>query len=726
MFSLDYDGDGNPDGDTPDYKVFADSPEIEIGHLGEPGGGGEGEPTILLVQDNTSAGSNDSLQHVQAFQSDLDAIDPAYTSEWYSLQQIDASERTIIMDYVQNYGGNVILPSQVPYNGYAGYPAWHYFMGAPWSSGYLYVTYMNVSGMPMGTGPGGMIATINRVSAGQDHQEQGRINQPNVTTIGMYSSASTAISRDHDTGSVGGRMTTIGTVWHYFSTTSPAAPGRSGLLHNLLNWIDPQILIVESGGPGGEDPILPWDGPVDIADMFAWLYAEDGSAIDGGDGDAPADQVEIWVLLPTDPQSVWFECLARSAGAPDSLIYEWEFVPGDGFSIWTRYTAHWYDGGVDPDDEGPLEPGDEFDVWCRVYDSDVAPSYALAPPDSRDIDSVRIRVHGPPAIDIRDDGTVIDDKYEPDEFTGDVTVALDFWVEGGVPPYDNVYIDYDYDFVTFDEPPAAGTVEVTPTPGEGHTDYDLVIPDPNDGDIFYIAIRAYDTEAPNDYDTYAWMDPINVVIGGGIAVINDGGTANKNAIIADLNALGLAYQEIPSSSISSGSDLEGFVLTIWCPYNGYNYISTTEQQYMMDYIDAGGNVFLPYSRMDSTGTTFKQYNGSNYIYTWFGTQFVCTSPSRIIHSGPGGTINYVYCSYQTFSDIYVSYMLPNTAIVADEYGYVGSYIDGLVRDNLPSDDDMGKCGWFCNWEMITGTSPGGPGRSGVLANIIDYYLPDMI
>jgi hypothetical protein len=228
MFSLDYDGDGNPDGDTAGYKVFADSPELVIGHLGEPGGGGgEGEPTILLVQDTTSAGSNDSLQHVQAFQSDLDALDlsaaydtvttgdvssaadledylcviwcPAYTSEWYSLEQIQSQERTLIMDYVQNYGGNVILPTQVPYNSYRGYPDWHNFMGAPWNSGYLYVTYMNVAGMPMGTGPGGMIATVNRQVAGQNHQEQGRINQPNVTVLGMYSSVNTAISRDHDT-----------------------------------------------------------------------------------------------------------------------------------------------------------------------------------------------------------------------------------------------------------------------------------------------------------------------------------------------------------------------------------------------------------------------------------------------------------------------------------------------------------------------------------------------
>jgi hypothetical protein len=464
---------------------------------------------------------------------------------------------------------------------------------------------------------------------------------------------------------------------------------------------------------------------VDIADAFAWLYAEDGSYIDGGDGDTPADQAEIQVLTPADQQSVWFECLARTGGEPDSLIYEWSFEPGDPFSVWTRYTAHWYDGGIDPDGGGPLEPGDEFDVWCRVYDSDVAPSYDLAPPDSRDIDSVKIVVWGPYAIDIRDDGTVIDDSYAPDEVTGDVTVPLDFWVEGGLPPYDNVYIDYDYDFVTFDEPPAAGTVEVTPTPGEGHTDYDLVIPDASDGETYYVAIRAYDTEAPNSYDTYAWLDPINVMVAGGIAVINDGAAANTNAIIADLNALGLGYQEIPSSDIGGSSDLEDYPFVIWCPYNSTYRISTTEQQYMIDYINGGGNVFIPYSRMDTTSTTFKQYNGSNYIWTWSGTRFDVLS-GYVPRSGPGGTVYNVYCSNHTWSDIYYGYMLPNTTAMSREYGWT-SYRDGLVRDNHPpASDEEGMCGWWVNWERITSTNPSGVGRSGVLANIIHFMCPSII
>ena len=776
MFSLDYDGDGNPDGDTEGYKVFADSPEIEIGHLGEPGGGGggAGEPTILLVQDDTGGYDyKDSLQHVQAFQNDLDALDlsSAYDTvtttdisgvsdmedylcviwcparlDWFSPEQIDSRERALIMSYVQSSGGNVILPSNALNNGWGGNPAWHTFMGSQWNSAYMSgPTYMSVAGTPIGSGPGGTIGTINRTNMWQSMASS---LQPNTTVIGRWSSVNTAISRDHDTGNVGGRMTTIATVWHHFSTTSPATPGRSGLLKNLLNWIDPQILIVEEG-PGGEDPILPYDGPVDIADVFAWLYAEDGSEITGGDGDTPEDQVEIWVLLPTDPQSVWFECLARTAGEPDSLIYEWSFEPGDPFSIWTRYTAHWYDGGIDPDGEGPLEDGDEFDVWARVYDSDVAPSYDLAPPDARDIDSVKIKVHGPPPIDIRDDGTVIEGSYAPDEF-GDVTVPLDFWVEGGVPPYDNVYIDYDYDFITFDEPPAAGTVEVTPTPGEGHTDYDLVISGVTAGDEYYIAIRAYDTEAPNDYDTYVWIDPVTV--GSPVLVIDDRATAGAmGALTSDLAAIGLTYDLIDTAStpITDVSQLEGSTLVIWhCQDNASSYnpgsINATEKQVIIDYFDGGGNALfiLPYEYSYYMGGS-TDYNWLRdywnislnqspycYLYGYYSYYYYYYDNSRTFNgarSGPGGTcdfINYGKSPYPQHSLYIYNYYnrIPSNRRLIQWGQYYAYYLKSYYHVTVGGGNNVVYGGaWHdTNSSSMTGT------RSGLLRNLIEVADPDLM
>jgi len=147
---------------------------------------------------------------------------------------------------------------------------------------------------------------------------------------------------------------------------------------------------------------------------------------------------------------------------------------------------------------------------------------------------------------------------------------------------------------------------------------------------------------------------------------------------------------------------------------------------MMDYVDAGGNVFLPYSYMYSTTNTFKAYNGSSYIYTWFGSQFPVPNSSYVAYSGPGGTVNTIYCTYHTFSDFYYGNAQSNTSFVCTEDGFVGSYMDGAIRDNLPSDDDQGMCGWFAQWDYLTTTSPSSPGRSGVLANILDYYVSDLV
>jgi hypothetical protein len=331
-------------------------------------------------------------------------------------------------------------------------------------------------------------------------------------------------------------------------------------------------------------------------------------------------------------------------------------------------------------------------------------------------------VHGPPPIDIRDDGTVIEDKYEPDEITGDVTVPLDFWVEGGVPPYDNVYIDYDYDFINFDEPPAADTVEVTPTPGEGHTDYDLVIPDASDGEVYYVAIRAYDTEAPNNYDTYAWMDPINVVVAGGIAVVNDGSTANTNAVTSDLTELGASYTQLDSGDISSWSDLEGYQLVCWCPYYTSYQLSSSEQQILMDYIDNGGSVFLPYSYLYATGvsSTFRNnYMGVTYFFSWGYYSAILTGSTA--GSGPGGNYSTAsYTNYTRHTEVVSSWFTSNTVLAWSGTDYYWGYYDGCEHDRLPGEDG-GKMTWVINWERVNSSY-----RDKLLWNMIDSMIPDLI
>jgi len=44
----------------------------------------------------------------------------------------------------------------------------------------------------------------------------------------------------------------------------------------------------------------------------------------------------------------------------------------------------------------------------------------------------------------------------------------------------------------------------------------------------------------------------------------------------------------------------------------------------------------------------------------------------------------------------------------------------------PTVDEQGKCGWFHQWEYLSSTNPSSPGRKGVLANIIECYIPSLL
>ncbi len=523
MFTIDYDGDGNPDGTTEGYKVFADSPEIEIGHLGEPGLG-----TTLIVQDNTAPSGSDSLEHQQAFASDLDALGygydlattgditdvsdledyllviwcPPQSTNMYAFyeEQVDSGERSRILAYIQG-GGNVILCTRCIWNNYGGVPQWQMMFGFQGDNGWFHWGgdgWVNLNPANVGSGPAGTIAQIRMPDAQNmatnfaftwDYAMPG-----GAEVLGRYAGYTNRIpwtSRDNLPGASGGRASAYGYAWHKVTGSNPPAPGRAGALWNWLDFIDPMI--------EGGSPILPYEGPVDIADTFAWVYKEDGSVISGGDGDTPSDRAHVEVTAVSGPQKIWFECLARASEGID-LIYEWSFKPGDPFQIWTRYTNYAYYGAIDPDGPGPDAYGDPFPVNVRTFDS-TAGSYGTAPPEARDSDSVLVEVAGELAVDIEDNGTVNNSPYDlnPD---GSMTVTLDYIIEEGVPPYDSVWIDYDYDFVTF-EP----LVEVLPLPVQGTNTYDLDIPDVEAGYEYYVAIRVTDSDSANGDDTYAWLEP---------------------------------------------------------------------------------------------------------------------------------------------------------------------------------------------------------------------------
>jgi len=782
MFTLDYDGDGLPDGDTEGYKVFADTADVTIGHLG--GGGGGGAAKIVLVAEDTPYPGDDN---VTAVAETLDSIgipyDTTYESDISSVADLEdylltiwcfhdypdygyqyvlsEAQSDLMMDVTRVNSQNLLVIWNRPYYYYNWYQfsdryEWPNYWGSStysYPSATRYITTnqslgFNTAGKPLGSGPGGSFSMINWEWEPYPYIP-GYYQSPYFSYIWYsYAGSSTVLAegpyyyyvtswmRDTNGNDDNGIATWFGLNWFDIEGTTPEGPGRDGVMQNLLNQINPELL---EGGSGGDDDVMPWDGPVDIADVFAYVYAADGSEISGGDGDTVEDRASVSVTSMSGPQTIWFECLARAQQGID-LVYEWEFEPSAGFDIWTQYTAHEYDGGIDPDgDGGPLETGDPFPVNVRVYDSSY--TYGTAPPESRDEDSVLVEVHGPLPVDIYDNGTVFESMYEPDEVTGDVTFTLNYKIDFGDPPYDAVYVDYDYDFLTFDET----LFEVTPTPGQGAHVVDVTIPDAEARE-YYIAIKVVDANAPNGEDVYAWMDPVKV--GAPVVFINDNITTSAyNALTGDLDDIGLGYNEVSASSLTA-ADLEGAELVIWHGKdNASSYypsrITSTIRTILTDYWDDGGNtlMIIPYEYYYYMGgggqyTWLQNYwnISTSYPYAWlygyysYYYRYYDNCPTfNGVNSGPGGTvsnISYGKSSYpQHMSYLYNGY---NRITSSDKLIQAGNYYSYYLRswkyetvgggNNVP----YGAAWHDTNDSSMTGT------RSGLLRNLVEVANPDLM
>jgi hypothetical protein len=361
----------------------------------------------------------------------------------------------------------------------------------------------------------------------------------------------------------------------------------------------------------------------------------------------------------------------------------------------------------------------------------LAGSYDLAPPEGRDSDSVLVEVTGPPAVDIEDNGTVNNSPYEinPD---GSMTVGLDYTISGGDEFYNGIWIDYDYDFVTFND-----TVEVTPAGTAGDFHYDLDIPDVEAGYEYYVAIRVYDDDAPNLYDTYAWMDPF---MGGGTIVVVRGQydttvTQAFNAVKSDLTALGASYDELTYNQVSSWTVLQDYALVIWVRSDYYpstfRPMSSTYASAMVNYIDNGGNVILMWPGPLYTQSTLMNRCGVQTASWWTsGSKSYSRMYSGYIsYSGPGGTCNYFYQNVSR-----QPLMMPTSYMRGGYKGVLAwyassSYLEGVSYDNGTAGDNMGWGVWVGGhdgWDTWSSTNPTSVTRKGVLHNIVESIDPGLI
>jgi len=560
----------------------------------------------------------------------------------------------------------------------------------------------------------------------------------------------------HDPGWNGKKGIGFGGDINYFQGTQPPSggTGTSKAILNLLNYADPAVL--EGGGGGGTAPAFAkYTGPVQVGDpavpkwgVFAYVIRPGAnnapSMVQGGDGSDAFDDPHprtASVSIITSPATIEFECLAHGdpdADGEDMLGYEWQFYPDwmyepggpkEGepkWEEWPRYTSHTYDGGVDPDgDAGPAAIGDPFPVKVRVWDADNYATFDEAFAAGTDYWAegyVYIRVAGVLPVDITDNGTTFDPMYPPDQ-NGDVTVELKWTVSGGqpggldpeggnIPPgyksdgvtwdpayYDDFDIDWDYDYATYDE-----MVEVYDDAGfrpqEGPMVYSLVMEDPAPGKTYTIAVRVVDPEAPNGEDMYVWDNA--VFVASPIAIVNDGGTSNYNAIKTDLQALGLGFVELNSSQITSSSQLDQYKFVIWACSPSYYQFSSSERNIIKDYIkNKGGNFFLPYNywEYDSWSPFDSEFNsmlGCRYYFGWYAQYFSVPSSSQdgkqhVWRSGYPGSdgqyvVSLVYGSVYSFiTDVYYyyrAYYTPGSPLpMCGEYGWDPWYEDGGMNHN---------------------------------------------
>ena len=716
------------------------------------------------------------------------------TNDLFASCPISGTHQGYIMDYL-NAGGNVLIPMITWWFGVPGpfRKAFGAQGGNLWFNNYPYGYYcdnMVITGHPIADGPGGHFDycyadPAGRNSVGDYLADQSWDPPPPPKWQLMHwdinANLCTMLARDNNGSGVDGGMGVFqGRNWRYMKSTLPPDSGTSGtsdLMLNILNFIDPDLPGSGnpggggSGGAGGGVQVNSYVGPLQIGDdtldpvrtgVTGWVIREAATEVldilnggDGSDADNIGPPTEPWehtavISVIIDPVPIRFECMAH-ASPEVNIKYEWKFYPDwyyqaggpkegePAWEEWTRYTANYYPGGVDPDGAGPLDYGDPFEVWVRAWDGTYA-TFAEAQAAGEefwDMKSVRIRVFGPMAVDIDDDGTVFEDSYTPDKVTGDVTVELIFKISGGSVPdarpyYDDCWIDWDYDYATFDPMVEVrfGTPPADHPPGAGKDQhFNLVMDDPEMGETYTIAIRIHDTFAPNVYDTYVWDNAVKV--SGAIAVVNDNGTTNANAIKTDLTALGAGYTELNSSDVYSASDLASYKLVIWCPADASGQLSTTEQSIIVSYIDGGGNVFLPWRRFGSASTSAIQNRFGHDNTSWYGgggytTQGFYAYSGYLPYSGPGGTVDIIGWNTTDSSwDICPDFWLRSGYKSVWRWVYAGHPFDyfriGFAYDNGTGGDHKSWGVWSgLGWDMHTTK------RMNALWNIIEAVDPTLI
>ena len=378
------------------------------------------------------------------------------------------------------------------------------------------------------------------------------------------------------------------------------------------------------------------------------------------------------------------------------------FTDHEDFLKWpTGWPDHLPDAGINPATGGPI--WDPLDPGYDIPDYIEGGAYIIDEGDA---------VY---PLQIGDDPATVDPDETVEGGSNDYTVIFGYFIQYGNPNY-VVDLQMGFDYADIgpgeDELDAFGDSGETQYGAATHTvsgtySTTMHVTTIPDGD-YLAAIRVTDANGSGDQAVYVWPGLCPLFPGTAWAVIDDTPYSCPPQMQTDLQTIWGGTVPLIQSSAVGASTLADYSLVFWiCGYNTYpSELTTTERNYLMDYMDNGGNVVL----WIVVDTSFYSYDSGNYQLNYIGFNrtggfnhigsggymvFPTTGsgvPTSPIRDGPGGNGinemhswagNYPYAYYGLIPPTYITTAADSrwASWPFDNPAYWGSYTTGLHKDN---------------------------------------------
>jgi hypothetical protein len=422
------------------------------------------------------------------------------------------------------------------------------------------------------------------------------------------------------------------------------------------------------------------------------------------------------------------------------------FTDHEDYLKWdTGWPDHLQDAGLDPSTGGPVwdpeEPGYNIPDFLEGGAYVIDEGDAVYP------------------LQIGDDPNTLDPYETVEGSSNDYTVQAGYYIEYGNPNYVvDLQMGFDYNDI------GPGETELDAFGDSGETQFgvdthtssgtystEMHVTTLADGE-YYMAVRVTDVDGTGDQEVYVWPDLVPLFPDTAWVVVDDTSYNCPPMMQDDLeDVLGSTVPLIQSSAVGS-TTLADYSLVFWiCGYaSSPSELTNTERNYLMDYMDDGGNVIL----WIVVDTRFYSYDSGNYQLNYIGfnrtggfnhigiggyMSFPTSGsgvPTSPIRSGPGGNpLNYVNSWSGNYPYAYYGLIPPTYVTTGDKWAawpydspsWWASYITSLHKDNNGAVEG-GHHVWmglfYYNSTPYFNNSAGD--RSNFLENLINAIDPDQL